>query len=183
MAILQLANDISSPLSIELFEKTKKSLGFVPNMYEKMGHNPALLDCYTYAYNSFRAHSGFTPVEQEVIFLSVAYENNCEYCMSAHSFVADVMSKVPKEITEAIRQGEVIPDSKLYALSRLTRLLTSNKGMVSQEEIDSFLASGYPASAVLGIIAGIGVKTMSNYSNHVTHPEVDNAFAGRKWTK
>ena len=182
MAHLKLENQVYSQITNEIFENTKKGLGFVPNMYQKMGANTALLDAYTYAYESFRANSGFSPVEMEVIFLSVAYENNCAYCMAAHSFVADMMSKVPARITRAIREGEPIHDPKLAALSRLTRLLTINRGQASQEEINEFLASGYSETHVLGIIAGIGVKILSNYSNHLTSPELDAAFAERAWS-
>ena len=183
MANLKLKDNQVSPLSEEIFDKTQKGLGFVPNMYKSMGNNPALLDAYTYSYNSFRANSGFNSVEQEVVFLSVAYENNCEYCMAAHSFVGDMMTKVPTEVTNSIRDGKQIPDAKLSALSTLTRSLTANRGNVSQEEINEFLAAGYTEAHVLGIIAGIAVKTMSNYSNHNTNPEVDAAFAGRIWKK
>lgn len=183
MAHLKLENNSISPISQKILDKTEKTLGFIPNMYQKMGNNPALLDAYTYTYNSFRANSGFNPVEQEVVFLSVAYENNCEYCMAAHSFVGDMMSKVPKEVTDAIRDNKQIPDAKLAALSKLTRSLTVNRGHVSQAEIEDFLAVGYTEVHVLGIIAGIAVKTLSNYSNHLTNPEVDAAFAGRAWKK
>lgn len=167
----------------QILESAQKGLGFIPNMYAQMGQNPALLDSYSYSYNSFRTHSGFNPVEQEVIFLSVAYENNCEYCVAAHSFIADKMSKVPEDITDAIRHGIEISDAKLAALSTLTRSLTRNRGMVSQEEVSDFLSVGYTENHVLGIIAGIAVKTMSNYSNHITHPELDAAFKGRVWNK
>ena len=183
MANLKLKDNQVSPLSQEIFDKTQEVLGFVPNMYKSMGNNPALLDSYIYSYNSFRANSGFNSVEQEVVFLSVAYENNCEYCMAAHSFIGDMMTKVPTEVTNAIRDGKQIPDTKLAALSTLTRSLTVNRGNVSQEEINDFLAAGYTEAHVLGIIAGIAVKTMSNYSNHNTNPEVDAAFAGRIWKK
>ena len=183
MKHLKLENNTVSPVTQEILEKTKKGLGFVPNMYEKMGNNPALLDAYTYSYNAFRTNSGFTPVEQEVVFLSVAYENNCEYCMAAHSFVGDMMSKVPTEVTNAIREGKQIPDVKLAALSKLSKLLTGNRGIVSEAEIDAFLAVGYSEINVLGIITGIAVKTMSNYSNHLTNPKVDAAFSGRTWKK
>ncbi|GAC1310250.1 MAG: carboxymuconolactone decarboxylase family protein [Mucilaginibacter sp.] len=183
MANLKLENNTASSLTQEIFDKTQKNLGFVPNMYKKMGDNPALLDAYIYSYNSFRVNSGFTPVEQEVIFLSVAYENNCDYCMAAHSFIADKMSKVPADVTHAIREGKQIPDPKLAALSKLTRSLTVNRGDVSQDEINEFLNAGYFETHVLGIIAGIAVKTMSNYSNHNTNPELDGAFAASVWSK
>jgi uncharacterized peroxidase-related enzyme len=183
MANLKLDKNIVSSLTQEIFDKTQKNLGFVPNMYKKMGHNPALLDAYIYSYNSFRGNSGFTPVEQEVIFLSVAYENSCDYCMAAHSFIADKMSKVPSEVTIAIREGKRIPDTKLAALSKLTRSLTVNRGNVSQDEINEFLNAGYFETHVLGVIAGIAVKTMSNYANHNTNPELDSTFAPSVWRK
>lgn len=183
MADLKLENNPVSSITQEIFDNTQKTLGFVPNMYKSMGNNPALLESYIYGYNSFRANSGFNSVEQEVVFLSVAYENNCEYCMAAHSFIGDKMSKVPTEVTDAIREGKQVPDVKLAALSKLTRSLTSNRGNVSQEETDEFIAAGYTEIQVLGIIAGIAVKTISNYSNHNTNPILDNAFAGRAWKK
>ncbi len=183
MAHLKLENNPISSVSQTIFETTQKALGFVPTMYKDMGNNPALLDAYTYSYHSFRANSGFNSVEQEVVFLSVAYENNCEYCMAAHSFVGDMMTKVPAEVTNAIRDGKQIPDVKLAALSKLTRSLTVTRGNVSQEEVEAFLAVGYTEGHVLGIIAGIAVKTMSNYSNHITSPKLDAAFAGRVWKK
>ena len=179
MALLKLENISNSPHTNGIIDSTKKSLGFVPNMYIKMGANTALLDSYKYSYNSFRANSGFSPVEQEVVFLSVAYENKCEYCMAAHSFTADKMFKVPAEVTNAIREGNPIPDAKLAALSKLTRSLTAIRGNVSKNEIDEFLNVGYSEIHVLGIIAGIAIKILSNYSNHITNLEIDEAFAGR----
>lgn len=93
------------------------------------------------------------------------------------------MSKVPTEVTDAIRNDTQIPDVKLAALSKLARSLTATRGNVSQAEVDAFLATGYSETHVLGIIAGIAVKAMSNYSNHITNPEVDAAFVGRIWKK
>ncbi len=183
MAKLKLENLNNSQLTNEILENTRKGLGFVPNMYISMGGNTALLDAYTYSYKSFRANSGFTPAEQEVVFLSVAYENDCEYCMAAHSFIGDKMTKVPVEVTNAIRDGKQVPDPKFAALSKLTRSLTSNRGNVSQNEIDEFLAVGYTEIHVLGIIVGIAVKTMSNYSNHLSDPKLDDAFSERVWQK
>lgn len=168
--------------SVEILKDTEKKMGFVPNMYQMMAPNVALLDGYLQAYNSFRSNSGFDSVEQEVIFLSVAYANSCEYCMSVHSFVADQWSKVPMEVTDAIRDGIEVPDKKLNMLSKITKAMTQTRGNISQEEVDKFIELGYTPAHLLGIIAGIAIKTMSNYSNHLTHPALDEPFASRKWT-
>ncbi len=183
MAKLKLENIEISLNSKAILEKTKQANPFLPNMYVKMANNTALLDAYLHSYESFKANSGFTPAEQQVISLIVSYENNCEYCMAAHSFVGEIMAKIPTEIIEAIRNGQEIPDAKLNALTKLTRSLTANRGKVSQKEIDDFIAAGYNEAHVLGIIAGIGAKTMANYSNNLTNPEVDGPFVNKIWTK
>jgi len=175
--------ETANPISSEIMQNTKNKIGMIPNMYSLMANNPALLDAYGSAYNTFRENAGFTPPEQEIVFLSVAYENNCEYCMAAHSFVGDKMTNVPTEVTDAIRNNTEIGDPKLRALSLFTRAMTSKRGNPSQEDIDNFLAAGYTENHILGVIAGIGVKTMSNYFNHVFDTSVDDAFKGRVWVK
>lgn len=180
---LNLSDIKISEHSTNILDGAKKALGFVPNMYKTMAGNTSLLDSYTHAYDSFRKHSGFTSVEQEVIFLSVSYVNNCTYCMAAHSFIGDNMTKVPTEVTNAIREGATIPDKKLSALSVFTKTMVESRGLPTEDDLSAFFDAGYSETHVLGVITGIAVKTMSNYSNHSTHPEVDEAFAGRRWSK
>jgi AhpD family alkylhydroperoxidase len=91
---------VSTPL-----KESQAQMGMVPNMYRAMANLPALLGSYNNAYASFRAEAGFTPVEQEVVFLAISRFNGCHYCVAAHSFVGDAMSKVPIEVTDAIRDG------------------------------------------------------------------------------
>jgi len=170
-------------VSKRVLEATKNEMGMIPNMYELMANNPALLGSYVSAYNTFRANSGFSPQEQEVVFLSVAYENNCEYCMAAHSFVGDNMTNVPVEVTNAIRNNTEIPDAKLKALSAFTRTLTAKRGLPSHTDMNSFLSAGYSEKDVLGVITGVGIKTMSNYFNHIFNAPVDDMFKNRIWKK
>lgn len=183
MALEPKSLETADPISKKILEAAKNGMGMIPNMYSTMANNPALLDAYSYAYKSFRENAGFTPVEQEIIFLSVAFENDCDYCMAAHSFVADKMSKVPMEVTDAIRNNTVIKNEKYSALSLFSRVMTTKRGNPSQKAIDAFLSAGYTEEHILGVIAGIGVKTMSNYFNHVFNTPLDGAFSGRVWVK
>lgn len=175
--------ETADAISSEILETAQKKMGMIPNMYTGMANNTALLDGYVAAYNSFRAHSGFSPQEQEVVFLSVAYINNCDYCMAAHSFVADNMTHVPIEVTDAIRNNSEIPDAKLKALSLFAKTVTINRGLPTDTDIESFLNAGYTQNHILGVISGVGVKTMSNYFNHMFNTPVDDAFKGRIWEK
>ena len=84
------------------------------------------LQSYLDGYTAFRTHSGFTPAEQEVVFLTISRENGCDYCMAAHSMIAEKVSKVPADVLRALRSGSSITDLRLAVLSAFTsRMFTT----------------------------------------------------------
>jgi AhpD family alkylhydroperoxidase len=165
-----------------ILEDVIKKNGQIPNMYANMINSPGVLETYLHGYNAFRGESGFTPVEQEVVFLTLSYENACDYCMAAHSFIADKMSKVPEEVTNAIREGRKIEDEKLQALSAFTKEMFQTRGRPNADAVDNFFQAGYDERKMLEIVLALAVKTLSNYSNHLFDTEVDPMFQGRSWT-
>jgi len=174
--------DDAEPEAKTLLENAQKKMGFVPNMYHAMANSPGLLNTYIQGYNAFREKSGFNPIEQEVIFLAISQVNGCEYCMAAHSFLAEAASGVPSDVTAAIRDNKPIPEMQLSALSVFTRAMVTKRGLPEQSEVDAFLSAGYKEKDILEIIHAIAVKTISNYTNHIFHTEVDNIFSPHAWT-
>ncbi len=164
----------------KLLENAKSSLGFIPNMYGLMANSPGLLETYLGGYDRFRKGSGFSATEQEVVLLTISRTNGCDYCVAAHSFVAD-RSKIPAEVTEAIRVGTQIGDAKLSVLSVFTEKMVSTRGLPSKADVQAFLDGGYTERHMLEVILAISVKTLSNYANHVLHTPLDEVFAGRAW--
>lgn len=156
-------------------------MGFVPNMYANMANAPGLLDTYRQGYDHIRQNSEFSPAEQEVIFLTISRYHSCTYCVAAHSMIADNMSGTPKDVTQAIRNNDTISDPKLAALSRFTHTMVDSRGLPSRTEVTAFLEAGYSEKAILDIVLAIAVKTLSNFSNHLFHTTVDDAFATHAW--
>lgn len=165
----------------KILEGANNKLGFVPNMYSNMVNLPPMLETYLFGYDKFRSESGFSPVEQEVVFLTISYENSCHYCVAAHSMLADNVSKVPSEVTDAIREGRAISDPKLAALSLFTAAMVTCRGWVEKNVIENFLAAGFEEKHILAILLAISVKTISNYSNHLFDTPVDEVFKSREW--
>ena len=97
----------ADPKAKVVLEKAKAQVGFIPNMYAGMANSPGLLETYLDGYHRFRKDSGFTPAEQEVVFLTVSRGNGCDYCMAAHSMLADQKSKVAPQVTEAAIQRAI----------------------------------------------------------------------------
>ena len=133
-------------------------------------------------YSAFRETSGFSSMEQEVVFLAISQANGCEYCMAAHSFLAEAASGVPSDVTAAIRDGKQVPEMQLSALSVFARVMVIKRGLPSQSDVEAFLSAGYKEKDILKIIHAIAVKTIGNYTNHIFHTEVDNVFSTHAWT-
>jgi len=173
--------DDAEPEAKTLLENTQKKIGFVPNMYQAMANSPGLLNTYMQGYDAFRERSGFSPIEQEVIFLAISQENGCEYCMAAHSFLAEAASGVPSDVTAAIRDDKPIPEMQLSALSVFSHVMVATRGLPGQPEVEAFLSAGYKEKDIIEIIHAIAVKTISNYTNHIFHTEVDSIFSPHTW--
>lgn len=167
----------AQPPARTMLEDAQRKLGFVPAMYATMANVPAVLSTYLHGYGLFRSESGFTPAEQEVIFLAVSQANGCRYCTAAHSMVADKMSGVPAAVLQAIRDGEVLPDARLATLYAFTTEMLLTHGKPSAAQLQAFYAAGYSEAQVLNIILAISVKTLSNFSNHAFAPTLDAPFA------
>ncbi len=161
--------------------QAKKNLGFIPNMYRNMATAPGLLETYLFGYQQFREQSAFSPAEQEVVFLTISRENGCEYCVGAHSMIADKMSGLAPEVTRAIRNDEYIDDTKLAALHIFTKAMHHSRGLAAKADVEAFLEAGYTERHILDIVTASAVKTLSNYTNHLFHTELDTMFADWAW--
>lgn len=168
---------VSAPL-----KAVEAGMGMVPNMYAGMVNLPALLETYSFGYGKFRGEGGFSPVEQEVVYLTISRFHGCHYCVAAHSFVGDMMSKVPTEVTDAIRDDRPVGDEKLQALRAFTYTMVESRGNPSPSAAAAFLTAGYSETHILAIILAISTKVISNYSNHIQHTDLDAAFSGRAWS-
>lgn len=164
----------------EVLDLALKQVGFIPNMYSNMANAPGMLSTYLHGYDLFRKESGFTPAEQEVVFLSISQFNGCNYCTAAHSMLADKMSGVPNDVLQAIRAHQPIPDAKLAALAAMAVEMVAKHGQPSSAIVKTFLDAGYQERDLLYIVLAAGVKVLSNYSNQAFGTQLDEKFAAYK---
>jgi uncharacterized peroxidase-related enzyme len=160
-----------------LLAGAKAKLGFLPNMYGYMAKLPPVLASYLSTYEAFRSRAGFSPAEQETVFLTISRVNGCTYCTAAHSMIADKKSGVPAESLMALRNGRPLPDKKLQAVATFTEAMVVSRGNPGRAAVDAFLSAGYTEQHVLGVVLAIACKTFSNYVNHLGGTPVDTVFA------
>src|ERR1044072_2554113 len=66
--------DADNAAAKSLLEKSQREFGMVPNMFANLANLPGLLETYWEGRTRFMQQSGFTPAEQEIIFLAVSRE-------------------------------------------------------------------------------------------------------------
>ncbi len=173
--------DTAPEASKSALEATKAAFGFIPNLQANMAESPELLEGYAKLWELF-GKSTLTPHEQQVVYLTSNFENECHYCMAGHTTLAK-MIKMDPAVIAALRAGTPLPDAKLEALHRFATLVVKNRGWVSDEDTYAFIAAGYTRRNVLEVVLGTATKVMSNYTNHIAHTELDGFMAGNEWTK
>jgi alkylhydroperoxidase family enzyme len=157
-----------------LFEKSLKAFGMIPNLHATMAEAPALLDAYQQVHALFQDTS-FNADELTVVWQTINVENNCHYCVPAHSAIAQRMG-VDASINQALRDGVALDDAKLEALRQTTLAIVRNRGVLSEDEVSAFLAVGYGQQQLLEIVLGLAQKIMSNYTNHLAKTPIDEPF-------
>ena len=164
-----------------LLETSLKNNGRIPGLHGTMADAPPLLAAYNFAHQQFLATS-LTDEEKTVVWQAVNVEQNCHYCVPAHTGIAKMM-KVSDEITEALRNETPLPTARLEALRTFTLQVMQSHGNPTEEQLQAFFDAGYSHRAVLDVVLGLAQKTMSNYINHVADTPVDEVFHPLKWTR
>jgi AhpD family alkylhydroperoxidase len=169
------ARDQVSPANQALFDKLKKGLGMVPNLYATLALSEHALGSYLALQD---AKSSLTGKAREVVNLVVSEVNRCEYCLAAHTVIGKMHGFTDEQVLE-IRSGRAGFDPKLDALARLTRSLVSERGHADPALVDAFFAAGWSKENLIDTIVIVGDKTITNYLHAITRVPLDFPAAPR----
>jgi uncharacterized peroxidase-related enzyme len=165
--------------SAEILKGVEKAWGFVPNLHRVLAESPAALEAYSTLW-SIAEKTSFSPVERNIVYLSIIYENECVYCMAGHTNLSR-MAKVSDDAIMAVREGRPIADAKLEALRQFAAVVTRNRGVVSPAEVAAFKKAGYGNQAILDVLVLAATKLISNYTNHLAETPLDSFMKGAEW--
>lgn len=163
-----------------ILKQIEKQVGFIPNLAATMAESPFLIE----AFSTLRAIYGrgsFTQIEREAISLAVSFDNNCAYCMAAHSTFAR-MNGISEDDLSMLRAGKSPSELRLQTISNLARRVVRSKGHLSDEDIRAFLRAGFTQAQLLEVLVGISMVTIANYTHNIAKTSVDEAFQAQFWT-
>ena len=160
-------------------ERAQKQFGMVPNLIGLLAEAPVAVETYQALAGLF-TRTSFTPTERNVVWLTIIYDNECDYCMAAHTGIAK-SEKVDDGIINALRDGEPLEDLRLQALREFTSSVVVRRGWVGDDEVEAFLAAGFTKQHVFEVLVGVAHKVLSNYANHIAETPVDPPFEKFAW--
>jgi uncharacterized peroxidase-related enzyme len=173
--------ETASEKSAELLHQVKARFGFVPNLMGVFAESAETLKAYL-ALDELVEQTTLTPLERQLALIEASVCNSCEYCVAAHTSVASML-KLPGEAIQAVRENRPIADAKLETFRRFVQAATEQRGLVSEKEVGAFLDAGYTERNILEVILVIGLKVLSNYTNHIAGTPLDGAFEQAQWEK
>jgi len=170
---------ISTPATIEaapatsqpLLQAVKKQLGIAPNLFRLVAVSPAALEGYV-SLSGALGKGDLPAATRERIALAVAEINGCDYCLSAHTYLARNVAKLDEAEITANRSG-ASNDPKADAAVRFAAKVTKLRGHVSTEDFAAVKAAGYTDAQVIEIVQHVALNTWTNYINSVSETEID----------
>lgn len=160
----------------ELLAGIQKDYGFFPNLFGYMAEAPTTVEAYL-ALNELVSKTSLTPAQQQVVLLAVSVENDCEFCTVAHRAMGK-MKKANEQTLGAVSSRSHINDSQDQALVAFAQAITKSRGRPSDAELQAFLNAGFTKQQIFEVILIVSIKTLSNYINHLTHPEPNKELLG-----
>lgn len=160
------APDASKPI----LDAVHNQLGVVPNLFRLIANSPAALSAFT----GFQAGLGKTLdlKTRERIALAVAQVNRCNYCLSAHTYLALNLAKLlPEEV--ALNRQATSADAKAQAAVSFAAQVAAERGHVPTEAIAQVREAGYSEAQIVEIVALVAENTFTNYLNEVAQTDID----------
>jgi uncharacterized peroxidase-related enzyme len=157
--------------SKELFNTIQGKLGMVPNMMRTMGNSPAVLNGYL-SLNGALGEGTLGGKLGELIAITVANANSCDYCNAAHSFIGEKLIHIDNSTIAEARKGKSA-DSKIQAALDFARILVEKRGLVNDADITAVRNGGYNDAGIAEIVAHVSLNIFTNYFNNAAQVSVD----------
>jgi uncharacterized peroxidase-related enzyme len=154
-----------------LLEAVNKQFGTVPNLFRIVANSPAALEAYL-GFSGALGKGALAAPTRERIALAVAEINGCDYCLSAHTYIARNLAKLDDaEITA--NRSSASNDIKADPAVRFAAKVTRERGHVTEADIVAIRQAGYSDAEIVEIIAHVALNVFTNYLNEALKTEID----------
>jgi len=155
----------------DLLAGVHKALGVTPNMTKAMVNSPAVLKAYLDFSGALSGGSLSAPVRERIALL-VAQENGCDYCLSAHTYIATNIAGLDADEADRARTGHA-SDTKAEAALALATAVVRAKGGVEDSDLKTAREAGLSDGDIAEVVANVALNVFTNYLNKTADTDID----------
>jgi uncharacterized peroxidase-related enzyme len=168
--ISTVSNENANAEQQNLLSAIQTQLGMVPNFLRVFAHSPDALKAFL-GLHHIASHGSLDASTRERIALALAQQNECEYCLSAHTAIGRKAGLNGAEI-EANRAGSS-QDAKAAVAVKFARALVEHKGEVTNSELQSMHEVGFSDADVVEVITHVGMNFLTNILGKASRVDID----------
>lgn len=154
----------------KMFDAIQSNSGRVTNMMRAMANSPIVLETYL-SVNSILTRGMLSPELRELLAVTVAQGNQCQYCLSAHTAKGKKLGLDAQMMESA--QLSSAEDPKIEAALKFARLLIEKRGSLRDEELTRLRFAGYTDGEIAEIILVTTFNIFPNYFNKAADTDLD----------
>jgi uncharacterized peroxidase-related enzyme len=168
--ITTVSNETANIEQLNLLTAIQSQLGMVPNFLRVFAHSPDALKAFL-GLHHIANHGSLDATTRERIALALAQQNECEYCLSAHTAIGRKAGLNGAEI-EANRAG-TSQDAKAAVAVKFARALVEHKGEVTTTELQAMRNAGFSEADIVEVITHVGMNIMTNILGKASRVDID----------
>lgn len=158
-----------------LLDGVAATLGYAPNLLRTLANSPAALQGYLELSKALGGAS-LSPATREAVALTVAAENGCQYCASAHTLLGGKAGASPEELARNLNGTS--SDPRTAAVLAVARRVVATRGHVSDADLATARAAGLDDGAITEVVALVALNVLTNYVNNVAQTAIDFPVVG-----
>ncbi len=152
-----------------IFGEIRGLFGIVPNIFAAFASSENGLENY---FNYLTQKSSLTDRERETVNLVVSQVNQCQYCLSFHTVIANRIGFTDDEILD-IRANNIRFDRKLKAIAALAHNIMLTKGKIVGDILEDFYEAGYDQGHLVDVVLAVGNIWTLNLLYAITNVPID----------
>ncbi|TMR99221.1 carboxymuconolactone decarboxylase family protein [Nonomuraea basaltis] len=155
----------------ELLAVVKKALGVTPNMTKAMANSPAVLKGYLEFSGALAGGALAAPVREQIALL-VAQENGCDYCLSAHTYIATNLAGLNAAQADHARHGHS-DDPRVQAALTFAATVVRTRGDIEDTDLKAAREAGLSDTEIAEVVGHVALNVFTNYFNKSAETDID----------
>lgn len=157
-----LTADTANGEAQQLLKQVHGAFGATPNMFRAVANSPAALQSM---WAGFGALGGGTLGAKlgEQIAVAIADQNDCEYCLAAHTALGRKAGATGEEMSAA--QAGQSHDPKTAAALKFATTVVRQRAKIDAADVDALRQAGFNDGDIMEIMAHVALNLFTNYVN------------------